>query len=67
MSLFHLYAEKEQDRRRSLRAWLVIAESLFEAFSLVPEGYSVKAAEVRVGTVSGRRRVLRWTASPRIH
>lgn len=67
MNLFHLHAEKEQDRPRGLRTWFVIAESLFEAICLVPEGFSVKAVEVRVGTVSGPRRLLGWMGSPRIH
>jgi hypothetical protein len=67
MNLSHLHAEKEQGRTSGLRTWVVIAESLFEAISFVPEGFSVKAAEVQVRTVSGPRRVIGWTGSPSIH
>jgi hypothetical protein len=36
-----------------------IADSLFEAMSVVPEGFSVKAIEVQVGLVDPRRVIKR--------
>lgn len=67
MNLFHLHAEKEQGATRRARTWLVIARSLFEAILFVPEGFSVKAVEVQVRTVSGPRRVIRSIDSLSIH
>lgn len=67
MNLFHLHAEKEQGGMRGLRTWLVIAGTLFEAMSTVPEGYSVKAVEVQTGTVVGLGRVIGWKGAPTIY
>ena len=67
MNRFHLHAEKEQGETRGPRTWLVIAGSLFEAMSTVPEGIAGKAVEVQVDTVSGPRRVIRSMDSPSIH
>ena len=36
MHLIHVDTVKEQDELRGTRTWLVIADSLFEAMSLVP-------------------------------
>lgn len=58
MNLFHLRAEKEQGETRRPRTWLVIADSLYEAMSFVPEDFCVKAIEVEVGSVRGPRRVV---------
>ncbi len=65
MHLFYLHAEKEQEKTRPLRTWFVIAESPFEALSFVPEGFSVKAAEAKVGAVSGPSRLIGWMGSLR--
>lgn len=53
MNIFHLYAEKETGGMRDARMWLVIAANLFDAVSLVPEGFYVKAAEVQFAAVAG--------------
>lgn len=67
MNLFHLHAEKEQGETLRPTTWLVIAGSLFEAMSSVPEDYSVKAVDVGVGTVAGPGRVIGWIAKPTVH
>jgi len=67
MNRFHLHAEKEQGETRGPRTWLVVAGSLFEAMSTVPEGYSVKAVEVEVGAVAGPGQVIGWIGAPTIH
>lgn len=50
MNLFHLHVEQEQGAVSRPRTWLVVADSLFEAISVVPDGFAVKAVEVQVGT-----------------
>ncbi len=67
MNLFHLHTENEQGVPRAPRKWLVVASCLFEAMSFVPEGSSVKAVEVQVGSVPGPRRVIRSIDSPSVH
>lgn len=65
MNLFHLRAEKE---REAPTTWLVIADSLLEAMSLVPEGFSVTAVEVQVSVVAGPGRVIGWMGdAPTVH
>ena len=67
MNLFHVHAEKERGETRAPRTWFVIAGSLLEAMSLIPEGFSVKAVEVRLGTVEGPGRVIGSMGGPTIH
>jgi hypothetical protein len=38
MNLFRLHAEKEQGALLHSRTWLVVANSLFEAMSVLPDG-----------------------------
>jgi hypothetical protein len=67
MNLFHLHVEKEPGATSRTRTWLVIADSLFEAISVVPEGFSVKAVEVQVGTAVDPRRVIKSTGASIVH
>ncbi len=67
MNLFHLDAEIEQGATCGRWTWLVVADSLFEAMSFVPEGFSVKAIEVQVGTARGPLRVVASSGAPTIH
>lgn len=67
MKLFHLHVEKEQEGMPRSRTWLVVADSLFEAMSVVPDGFAVKAVEVQVGTAVDPRRVIRSIAAPVMH
>lgn len=46
MNLFHLHVEKEQGATPHSSTWRVVADSLFEAMSVVPDGFAVKAVEV---------------------
>jgi hypothetical protein len=67
MNLFRVHAEKDRGMTGAPRTWLVIAGSLFEAMSLIPEGFSVKGVKVRIGTVAGPGRVIGWTGAPTLH
>lgn len=67
MNVFHLHVEKEQGATSRSRTWLVIADSLFEAISIVPEGFSVRAVEVQVGTAVVPRRVIKSRCLPVVH
>lgn len=67
MNLFRLHAEIEQGATCGHRTWLVIAGSLFEAMSFVPEEFSVKAIEVQVGAARGPLRVVASSGAPIIH
>ena len=67
MILFHVHAENEQGKTRAPRTWFVIAGSLIDAVSLIPDGLSVKAIEVRVGTVAGPGRVIGSLAESTVH
>ena len=49
MNVFHIHAERQRKGGRDARIWLVIAESMTEAMSLVPEGFSVRAVGIQVG------------------
>ena len=53
MNLFRLRSEKEQGEVCSPRTWLVIAGNLYEAMSLIPEDFAVKAANAGTDTVAG--------------
>lgn len=64
MNLFHLEAEHEQDEPTALRTWLVAAESLLDAISLVPDGYTMKSAEAQLGGASEPGRVIGWMGPP---
>lgn len=65
MNLFHLHVEKEA-RSRS-RTWLVVADSLFEAMTVVPEGFSVTAVEVQVGIAVDPPPVIKSSPAPVVH
>ena len=67
MNIFHLHAEKEQGHGRDPGTWLVIADSLFEAISLLPEGFLVKTVEVQVAAVAGPGRVIGCIDAPTVH
>ena len=67
MNFFHVQAEKDQEVTYGSRTWLVIADSLFEAMSLIPDGFSVKAVKVRIGAVAGPGRVIGWIGAPTMH
>jgi hypothetical protein len=56
MNLFRLRVEKDFAAKRQVRTWLVVADSLLDAISVVPEGFSVKAITVEVGTDLEARR-----------
>jgi hypothetical protein len=67
MNLFHLHVEGEQGATSRSRTWLVIADSLFEAISVVPDGFSVKAVEVQVGGAVDPRRVIKSIGVPVVY
>lgn len=67
MNLFHVHARKEEGATRGPSTWLVIAGSLFEAISSVPEEFSVTAVDVQMGAVAGPGRVVGWMGAPTIH
>ena len=58
MNLFRLRSEKEHGEARSLRTWFVIAANLYEAMSLIPANFAVKAVMVEAGVVAGPARVI---------
>lgn len=66
MHLIHVETVKDENQLSSARTWLVIADSLFEAMSLIPNDYRPKAAEVRPGAVSGPSRVIGWAMPPTV-
>lgn len=63
MTLFHLHVEAEHGSIPRSRTWIVLAGSLFEALSLVPDGVSVKSVEVQRGTVVDPRRLIKPAGS----
>lgn len=65
MHLFHLNAEHAQDEPGSMRTWLVVADSLFGAMILVPDGDIVRAARVELGAASGPERLIGCVEPPR--
>ncbi len=67
MNLFHLHVEKEQGATSRSRTWLVVADSLFEAMSVIPEGFSVKAVEVQVGNAVDPRRFIKSSGTLVVH
>lgn len=67
MNLFHLHVEQEQGVVSNSRTWLVVADSLFEAISVVPDGFAVKAVEVQVGTAVDPPRAIRSADVPVTH
>lgn len=67
MTLYHLRVESEQGARSSSRTWLVLADSLFEAISVVPDGFSVTAIDVQTGTVVDPRRAIKAISEPVVH
>lgn len=64
MNLFHVEAEHAQDEKAGVRTWLVLADSLFDAIFLVPDGCAVKSVEVQLDTASGPGRIIGWVGSP---
>jgi hypothetical protein len=67
MNLFQLRVETDQATTLRSRTWLVIADSMLEAISVVPEGFSVKSVEVRVGTALHPHRLIKSTGTPVVH
>jgi hypothetical protein len=67
MHIFHLHAEKELNGTLDTCTWPVIADSLLEAASLMPEGFYMKTAEVQKATIAGPRRVIACFAPTTIH
>lgn len=64
MHLFHLHTVNEEHKASGTRTWLIISGSLFEAMSLIPDGYTATAAEVQAGAVLGPGRVIGWMGAP---
>lgn len=64
MNLFHIEVEPEQDETARMRTWLVVADSLFVAISLIPDGYTPKSVEVQLDTASGPGRIIGWMEPP---
>lgn len=63
MNLFHLHIEAEHDAMFRPHTWIVIAGSLRDALSVVPDGLSVKSVQIQPGiAVDPRRRVDRTDA-----
>ncbi len=60
MNLFNVHAEKAQEKELGPRIWFVIAGNVFDAISLVPDGFSVKAVDVHPAAVQGPDRVIGW-------
>jgi hypothetical protein len=60
MHLIHVDAINELNQVGGTRTWLIIADSLFEAISLVPAGYCAKEMAVQPGFASGPARVIGW-------
>jgi len=67
MNLFHVYADRVQGERPGPRKWLVVADSLFEALSLIPRDRSVKAIEVQIGNVAGPVRLIGAMGARTVH
>jgi hypothetical protein len=67
MNIFRLHTEKQSTEARDTRTWLVVADSLLNAVSLLPEGFYVKAAEIERIAVVGPVRVIGCLVSPTIH
>ncbi len=66
MNIFHLHAERRSGGVREAGIWLVVADSLVDALSLVPQRLYVKAAEVQIAAVAGPSRVIACLARPTI-
>ena len=64
MQLFHLHTVDDEHKASGTRTWLIIAGNLFEAMSLIPDGYTATAAEVQAGAVLGAGRVIGWMGPP---
>jgi hypothetical protein len=58
MNVFRLHAERVQEGTRDSRTWFIIADSLTDAVSLVPEGFYVKDAEIGVIATSAYDRMI---------
>lgn len=67
MNIFHLHAEKQHGGMRNAATWLVIADSLFDAISSIPEGLSVKAVGGSGGCGRRSGRVIGRPSVPTIH
>lgn len=67
MNLFRVMAETEQDEPADPRMWLVAADSLFQAISLVPDHYIVKSVDVQLDAALGPERVIEQIAAPTFH
>lgn len=67
MKLYYLHVENEPGVRSSLTTWLVLADSLLEAVSIVPENVALKAIVVQSGNAVDTRRVLMPMNRPAAH
>lgn len=67
MNLFHLHVQKEQGAVPHSSMWRVVADNMFEAMSVVPDGFAVKAVWVQLGTAVDPSRVIRSIAAPVMH
>lgn len=64
MHLFHLKAERGQNDSGAMTTGLVAADTLFDAFVLVPDGNTVKAARVELGVAQGPVRLIGCVNTP---
>lgn len=64
MNLFHLNARSENPEERAQRTWLVVANSLPEAVSLVPRGHVLVSVEIHSPCKPGPARLLGWMGPP---
>jgi hypothetical protein len=64
MNLFHLNARTQSQEGPITKTWLVVANSLPEAVSLVPRGHVLVSVEVHSPCKPGRARLLGWMGPP---
>ena len=67
MNIFHLHTERAPDGASDSCTWLVIADTLFDAVSLIPAGYLVRAADVQLAGTPGPSRVIGCFDRPTLH
>ena len=60
MHLFEVQARNDRSEVHSVRKWLIVADSLYEAMWLVPQEWTVDAVEVRRAAAPGPGRVIGW-------
>lgn len=67
MNLFRVEVEEGWNNTSSGRTWLVAADSLFDALSLIPDSSTVKSVEVQVAVAQGPGRVIGWMGPRVVH